>query len=169
MERDYCKSPRWSMKQCDFHLKIHCDTWKRHLIISRAVLGQQKYVNHKCHLKFSRSHHLKKKWKETSEVNFNNILFSPIYPQYYHFNMSSILQNLLCILNRQHISVWTSHTWSTQWPHVAGGYCTGQGSSTSGVSKLFCKGTDSTQIEFCGSQVSVKLPKSATVRQSSQR
>lgn len=58
MEIYSCKNLTLFMRQCNFHLKINWDTLKRRIIISRAVLGQQKYfVSQIRNFKFSRSHH----------------------------------------------------------------------------------------------------------------
>lgn len=36
------------------------------------------------------------------------------------------LQNPMCISHLWHISIWTCHISSTQWPHGAGGHCAGK-------------------------------------------
>lgn len=87
-----------------------------------------------CHLKFF-GRHVKKKQKG---VNFNNMFCSNIsqtlsfqdilnikllirYFTFFYFLILS-LQNLVCILHLQRISVWTSHTSSTQQSFIANGY-----------------------------------------------
>lgn len=84
---------------------------------------------------FSRSC-IKNKTKP-SDINFNNILFNPVYLKYdqhvinikwlmKQFTFFSVLFEIQCIFYTRRIFAATSHISSAPWSHVASGYGIGQ-------------------------------------------